>query len=398
MTNPDLTIAVYSGNIPSTTFIENLIEGMAESGFRIFLFGKKSREVSYKGDVRILSTPQGSLGLSAFVMMQSVKLAIRDRRKFMKLYTSVRSRNRSIIQFMRDMGALLPIINNPCDVFHIQWAKTLQVYPEIMELTDAKIALSLRGAHINYSPLHDESLADSYRKYFPSVDAFHAVSNAIAKEAARYGADEGKVNVIYSSVKESLLSEDLPEISRSGKFSLISVGRFHWKKGYHYGLDAVKKLTDEGFECSYTIVAQGDLPEEMIFLINEYGISDKVTIIPGLEYSELIKKLKASNALLLPSVEEGIANVVLEAMAVGVPVITTDCGGMKEAVDDGVDGYVVRVRDSTAIAMKIKELSGLDEAKARKIVSNAREKIRRKFARDRQKNEFAEFYRKTAAG
>ena len=60
--------------------------------------------------------------------------------------------------------------------------------------------------------------------------------------------------------------------------------------------------------------------------------------------------MRSFDVLLLPSLNEGIANVVLEAMAIGVPVISTDCGGMSEVVILDTTGWLLPVRDSKAIA------------------------------------------------
>lgn len=147
MMKDKFTLAIYSGNIPSTTFIENLIEGMAESGMNIVLFGKMNRRVSYAGNVRIMPTPQNTPKLAVFVLKESMKLIMRDRRKFAGLYSSVRNRTGNSRQFLRDMGAMLPVINEDPGIFHVQWAKTVQVYPELFEHLTGKIAVSLRGAH-----------------------------------------------------------------------------------------------------------------------------------------------------------------------------------------------------------------------------------------------------------
>ncbi len=100
--------------------------------------------------------------------------------------------------------------------------------------------------------------------------------------------------------------------------------------------------------------------------------------------------------LLLPSVEEGIANVVLEAMAVGVPVITTDCGGMNEVVTDEINGFIVKVRNPEAVAQKISALLGKTENELSLMTSHAREKIRNEFSRQGQIEQFHSFYNKLA--
>ena len=63
---------------------------------------------------------------------------------------------------------LIPLFDN-LDILHIQWAKTLKLTPEIIEMLKCPIVLSLRGAHINYSPLSDSLLSISYKTYFPKI-------------------------------------------------------------------------------------------------------------------------------------------------------------------------------------------------------------------------------------
>ncbi|MCB0726124.1 MAG: glycosyltransferase family 4 protein [Ignavibacteriae bacterium] len=387
-----MKVAVYSGNIPSTTFIENLIKGLENNGIDILLFGKSKGNVNYGKNVKVYATPVSQLPLVLFIIRNSLILLMKDAGKFFKAYMSVRKKNKSTGAFVKNLGMILPILIHKHDIFHIQWAKTVSQNPELFELLDSKIILSLRGAHINYSPLTDKKLSDAYRKYFPEIDGYHAVSEAIKKETVKYGASEDKIKVIYSSVNKDLLKLNSEKDPRVKTFEIISIGRFHWKKGYHYALDTMKILKDKKVDFRYTIIAQGKVPEEILFLINEYDLHDEVNIIPGMKFDDLIKRLIRSDMLILPSVEEGIANVVLESMAAGVPVVTTDCGGMNEAVEDKVNGYIVRIREPELMADKILDYISRDDESGYKIVKNAKATIENKFSPERQIKEFADLY------
>jgi glycosyltransferase involved in cell wall biosynthesis len=68
-------------------------------------------------------------------------------------------------------------------------------------------------------------------------------------------------------------------------------------------------------------------------------------------------QLRAADLFVLSSLSEGIANAALEAMSCGLPVVTSDCGGMREAVTDGVEGYVVPLRDPQAMAAALHKLA-----------------------------------------
>ena len=96
------------------------------------------------------------------------------------------------------------------------------------------------------------------------------------------------------------------------------------------------------------------------------------------------------------SLGEGISNGVLEAMASGLPVVTTDCGGMREAVTDGQDGFVVPVRDVAAMSAALVELAG-DAGLRTRMGRAARAAVERGFALEQQIASFASLYERLAA-
>ena len=172
-----LKVAIYTGSIQAPVFIENLIRSLAQEGIKVLLFGTKEKGIRNFNHPEIICFPQPNniLLRILFFCLQSLRLLIYSPRVYIKLilYYQNISQTQSI-NFINWCIKVLPVVNNLPDIFHIQWAKSLNDWIFLKEIFGVKIVMSLRGAHINYSPLSDEELSKKYRELFPKVDRFHA--------------------------------------------------------------------------------------------------------------------------------------------------------------------------------------------------------------------------------
>jgi colanic acid/amylovoran biosynthesis glycosyltransferase len=107
-----------------------------------------------------------------------------------------------------------------------------------------------------------------------------------------------------------------------------------------------------------------------------------------LKPEEVRDKLQQADAFLLSSLSEGISNAVLEAMACGLPVVTTDCGGMREAVTTNVEGFVVPVRESEQMSQALATLCE-DAALRTRMGRAARKRVLQEFTLSQQVSNFA---------
>lgn len=370
----EMRVAIYSGAIPSTTFIENLIKGIADEGIEVCLFGTRNKLTNYASHhIHIYATPKNGVLLLFSVVAQFIALCISHPKRLKVLFAHLRKQKTKTS--LRAWGKMLPIMLHLPDVFHLQWAKSAEEWLFLKKL-GVKLVVSFRGAQVNYSPVCDDALAASYRRSLPQYDVYHCVSNAIMKEGVKYGAVEEKSTVIYPAVQDKLLERQLTRTS-SKVLRILSVGRDHWKKGYRVSLDAMAILKERGVPFHYTIVAGGE-KEELIYAISDLNLTDEVTLIDNLPHDKVFEQHANADIFLLPSFEEGVANVVLEAMALGTPVISTDCGGMKEVIEDGVNGFIVPMRNPKAAAEAIVRFSKLDEEQKQHLVEKAKETIKQK--------------------
>ena len=163
--------------------------------------------------------------------------------------------------------------------------------------------------------------------------------------------------VIYSGVSPELVNAiQKRNYELQNPVKLLSVGRFHWKKGYQYAIDAIYLLRQQGIQVHYTIIAGSSPPEELLYQVHDLNLTNQVTFGPKLPHEKVLQTMQEADALLLPSTEEGIANVVLEAMAVGLPVVSSNCGGMSEVVADCANGFLFENRNPSHLAKRIEEM------------------------------------------
>lgn len=390
--NTPLKVAIFSGTIPSTTFIEQLIVELSKH-HEILLFGVKGKGKKYNStNIKVYETPKSHFKnllvsfyrclLLIFKNPKAIIILLKEIKKYPTLY-------RKWIWFTK----FLPIALYKPDVFHIQWAKNLPHYFFLKPAFNVKIILSLRGAHINYSPVVNEKLAKQYTNLFPKIDGFHAVSKAIAKESELYGANNEKVKVIYSIVSDLFFNAyKVPNQSKNKKLKIVTVGRPHWIKGYRYALEAMQILKERNIDFCYDIIGIDKQQEELLYHIYQSDLTSHVSLIPKIKQNELIERLKDYDVFLLSSLKEGIANVVLEAMAMGLPVISTDCGGMNEVINDNENGYLVPIRDKDAIADALISFNNLNDKERNSIIENAHLKVKEQFKIEEITTKFCELY------
>ena len=226
-----------------------------------------------------------------------------------------------------------------------------------------------------------------------SIGLTGANLDQIGQEAIKYGAEKNKINVIRPAVRAELINMVIsPKTQDSEKaLKIISVGRCHWKKGYTFALDAMVLLKTKGIKFCYNIIAGGKDDEYLDYQIHDLDLHKHVTIIHGLSHEEVINRIAISDLFLLPSVEEGISNAVLESMALGIPVISTDCGGMAEVIKNGKNGFIVPVRESSLIATKIEAFISMKNEKL-KIIKIAKETIKKQYLLEKQIDKMNQFY------
>jgi glycosyltransferase involved in cell wall biosynthesis len=220
------------------------------------------------------------------------------------------------------------------------------------------------------------------------------VSNDLAIGVARIAGRRNGVWVNRAAVDVDQITERR-RTNSVGPMKLLATGRLVWQKGFEYLLCALARVAKRGVAFHAEIVGEGELFSSLRFSIGDLGLEKHVTLAGALTSSEVLARMQATDVFLLSSVAEGISNAALEAMASGVPVVTTAAGGMPEAVADGVEGFVVPVRDIAALADRITRLAA-DPDLRYTLGHAARLRAEREFSLARQADVFESIYRSIA--
>jgi colanic acid/amylovoran biosynthesis glycosyltransferase len=152
------------------------------------------------------------------------------------------------------------------------------------------------------------------------------------------------------------------DADRAGVPLILAVAQLRPKKGLVHLIDACARLRDAGHTFSCVIVGEGPLRRELEERIQERGVGDLIELVGALEHPAVVAWYRRASLFVLPCVtapdgdRDGIPNVILEAMAMELPVVSTWHSGIPEAVEDGRSGVLVEPQDPGALADAIGRL------------------------------------------
>ena len=248
------------------------------------------------------------------------------------------------------------------DVIHFEFANWAASFAAAMPLLEAPILVTCHGSDVRIAPLGDDDQHQRLRRMFELVDRVICVSGDLAEATASFGVEPTKVVRLGSGVDTGYFASTSSRrrLGQPGRhrIRLLSVGRLHWVKGYEYGLTALRLLCGRGHDVEYTIVGddRGEGAAAVRLAIADMGLGSRVTLAGPCSRDQVRARLADADLFVLPSVSEGLNTATLEAMAMGVPVVVTAVGGMREVVLDGHTGIVVPARDPVALADAVERL------------------------------------------
>lgn len=245
------------------------------------------------------------------------------------------------------------------------------------------VAMPVEGFDVNFLKKKVYKITDSYSVKY--VTHFIAVSKALKEwlvKERRISSD--KISVIYNGVE---MDDYNPQqfASREARDSLGikddsaiigTIGRLVYQKGFSYFLEAARLIHDKKKKARFVIVGQGPEEDDLKHLAKSLGIS-QVCEFAGLRY-DIARVLFAFDVFVLSSVLEGLPRTVIEAMAMGRPIVATDIEGVREELRDNETGLLVPPANPDALAKAV--LSLLENRKmAKRLGREARKDAEKRF-------------------
>ncbi len=292
------------------------------------------------------------------------------------------------------------------DLLQFEWLTAGIHYLSVTQALDCPVVLTCRGSDVNVAP-HAPStqrMMKALPKLFGKASAVACVSEAIVAEATLHGLDPAKARVVRTGVDVDFFEPPAEDRPGGDEFRLVAVGMLRWLKGWEYALLAVAELAERGIPVSLDLLG-GDPEADMATIsdrhrvehtIADLRLGDRVVLHGETEPHRVRDALQHAHAFLHPSLSEGLPNVVLEAMACGTPVVATDVGGTREAVTDGVEGFLVPPRDPHATAAVLERL-WLDPDLRRRMGEAGRARVEAEFTLDAALDRWVAFYEEAYA-
>jgi colanic acid/amylovoran biosynthesis glycosyltransferase len=171
---------------------------------------------------------------------------------------------------------------------------------------------------------------------------------------------ESKCQVFWNALQDPLANPGFvakAKAAGSDPRRFICVGRFDPSKGQDIALRAIAKVVRRLPEISLELVGDGPTRKTCENLARELGITDRCTFTGRLAHDDVLLRLASARATIAPSLAEAFGLVNIESMALGVPVIGSNTGGIAEILRDGADGLLFPPGDYEELASQITQIA-----------------------------------------
>ena len=388
-----LTFFTMRSPVASETFVLNQVTHFIDAGYEVEIISV------FPGDLvnRHAAFDEYGLAAKTHYLLPEEKVSIVDKLNQRLRLVLPKVTKPSLLRSLnvRRYGAqssklLLPsIVANAtqtftADVFlvHFGYAGALANKLRELGVLKGKQATVFHGADISRRHILEEHKLD-YVNLFRQSELMLPISHLWQNKLIEMGCPPEKIHVTRMGIEPEKFNFQ-PRQAFHSPLRIVSVARLTEKKGLDVAVKASAILKQRGGQFQYTIIGNGDQDEMMRDFIAREGMEDCVSM-PGFKPQDEIRRaLSEADIFLLPSKTaadgdmEGIPVALMEAMAVGLPVVSTFHSGIPELIENNVSGWLVEEDDPEALAETLLKLSQ-GEVDVAPVVAAARHKVETEF-------------------
>jgi len=397
-----MRIAYLTGEYPraTDTFVQREVTALRQKGVEVYTFSARRT-----GDEHIVGAEQKAERESTFyilppnpinLLLSHLTLFLKSPLRYfrtLKLAWSTRQHGLRGNLYQLFYFAEAGIVAKQIQLQHIQHLHNHSpdasgtVSMLAAELGGFTFSFTLHGPHIFFAPERwriDEKIKRSL--FVICISHFARSQGMLFAPIYKWS----RMHIIHCGVEPALFN--VVSHHQPGK-RLLYTGRLAATKGLPILFESLVALKPSHPDILLTIVGDGSDRTELEQMTAQLELNDNVKFVGYKSQAEVREYMQETDVFVLPSFAEGVPVSLMEAMAAGVPVVTTQIAGVSELVENGVSGYIVPAGDGITLAERIKTL--LTEPQLRSQFGTAgREKIEKEFNLN---HEVARFYRVMAA-
>ena len=368
-----MKIAFIVGQFPlvSETFILNQITGLIDRGHVVDVFAKSKKEQTVFHD----EIERYNLNSSVYYDLPlSQHYVVRQLQKLRVLLACIRTDSKATLNLLkmsedskqaislRNLYAAAPLIlhkKSNYDIiqchFGLNGLKGLMLRQ--LNVLQGKLVITFHGADVSKQL---QTYGDNiYDPLWSNGDLFLPISEYWKNKIIALGCDKNKILVHHMGIDCDRFSFEPRSLQSDQTIRLISVCRLVEKKGMQYSIRAIAKLVETYKFIEYNIVGDGFQYEYLKNLIYELNAEKYINLVGWKKQDEVVKILRSSDIFIAPSIttsdgdQEGIPVAIMEAMAMGMPIVSTLHSGIPELVQDEISGFLVPEKDVEILCTKL---------------------------------------------
>jgi len=252
-------------------------------------------------------------------------------------------------------------------ILHFHYLVYARYFAAIRRMTGLPAVVSAYGYDVSSFPRTRFGLGAKYLEpIFGEMDCFIAMSDDMRRDLVRIGCPEEKIVVHYHGIDTDRFAYPERTYPDRDRVNILLCGRIEPKKAHAEVLRALhlwEQRTPRSRSFEVTVMGSGPLREPLEQLVENYGWQDRVRLLGHVPHGDqrLVEEYRRADIFAQPSVtadgeKEGIPGTVVEAMACGLPVVSTYHAGIPELISDGEDGLLVPEGDLTELSAALGSL------------------------------------------